>query len=150
MCSPSPCSFHVANNGLTGKEKKEDKREMDCRSGVYSEVQRRAHEQTVITKSLSLSLSGFQITRQFSARCSIMLSPSHTCVCVCVYVPLIFVVFPITFLKFNLFQVDDEDLDSTNQNRIHISHIGLMTIFIPPKKTLSPFDDYYSNCILNR
>jgi hypothetical protein len=29
---------------------------MDCRSGVYSEVQRRAHEQTVITKSLSLSL----------------------------------------------------------------------------------------------
>lgn len=67
-----------------------------------------------------------------------MLSSSHTCVCVCVYVPLIFVVFPITFLKFNLFQVDDEDLDSTNQNRIHISHIGLMTIFIPPpKKRLS-------------
>ena len=54
---------------------------------------------------------------------------------------------PVFLREFNLFQVDDEDLDSTNKNRIHISHI--FDDFVYPKDSRYPFDDYYSNCILN-
>jgi hypothetical protein len=57
---------------------------MDCRSGVYSEVQRRAHEQTVITKSLSLSLWVPNHSPIFSALFNNALSLTHMCVRVCV------------------------------------------------------------------